>query len=117
MQERRTAQDLGGRVQKGSGSSDFAKSDVRRALDIRAECKTTSAKSYTLKLSDWSKIQMEALQGGMEAPVMQVEFQGPAGMNKKLAVIDWNYFLELRQKSNKAEELANYIHDQSMGSD
>jgi hypothetical protein len=96
-QEQRTATDLGGRAQKGSGSTDFAKSDVRAPLDVRAECKTTSARSYTLKISDWEKIQGEALRGGLEEPVMQIEFQGPAGINKKLAIIDWHTYLHYRR--------------------
>jgi hypothetical protein len=94
-QERRTAKDLGGRVQKGSGATGFAKGDVRAALDVRAECKTTSAKSYSLKLAEWRKIQEEAHQGG-ESPVMQIEFQGAAGMHTKLAVLGWYDYLSLR---------------------
>jgi hypothetical protein len=110
MQERRTAQDLGGFAHRGSGASDFGKSDVRKPLDIRAECKTTSAKSYSLKLSDWEKITGEATRGGLEAPVMQVEFQGAAGMNKKLAVIDWYYFMELRNRCLKLDEIEAGTH-------
>jgi hypothetical protein len=97
LQERRTAKDLGGRAQKGSGSSNFAKSDVRAPLDVRAECKTTISKSYSLKLHEWQKIQHEAITGGHESPVMQIEFQGPAGMNTKLAVLDWNEYLHFRR--------------------
>lgn len=96
MQERRAAEDLGGRVQKGSGSSDFAKGDVRKAGDLRLECKTTSKKSYSLKLSDIQKIQLEALKGGLEDWAMQIEFQGQLGQNKKVAVIDWHTYLEMR---------------------
>jgi hypothetical protein len=96
LQERRTAKDLGGRVQKGSGSTSFAKGDVRAPLDVRAECKTTVSKSYSLKLHEWQKIQHEAVAEG-ESAVMQVEFQGPAGINTKLAVIDWYEYLRLRE--------------------
>jgi len=94
-QERRTAEDLGGRVQKGSGATGFAKSDVRAPLDVRAECKTTSAKSYSLKLHEWRKICQEAIQGG-ESPVMQIEFQGALGYNTKLAVLGWDDYLQLK---------------------
>jgi hypothetical protein len=74
----------------------FAKGDVRAAGEVRAECKTTSAKSYSLKLDEWTKIQSEALGGG-EVPVMQVEFQGAAGQNTKLAVIAWADFEHFRR--------------------
>jgi hypothetical protein len=94
-QERRTAKDLGGRVQKGSGATGFAKSDVRVPLDVRAECKTTVFGSYSLKLREWQKICLEAREGG-ESPVMQIEFQGPAGFNTKLAVLGWSDYLQLR---------------------
>ena len=97
LQERRTASDLGGRVQKGSGSTVHNKGDVRAPLDVRAECKTTVSKSYSLKLHEWQKIQHEAITGGNESPVMQIEFQGPAGMNTKLAVIGWYEYLRLRE--------------------
>jgi hypothetical protein len=104
LQEQRTAKDLGGYAHRGSGASDFGKSDARKPLDVRAECKTTTASSYILKLSDWEKIQGEALRGGLEAPVMQIEFQRGAGLNRKIAVIDWNYFLELRRNMDILEE-------------
>lgn len=109
-QERRTARDLGGFAHRGSGASDFGKSDVRKPLDVRAECKTTSARSYSLKLSDWEKIQGEALRGGLEAPVMQIEFQGAAGLHKRLAVIDWGYLLELRKRGQKLDQIEAGTH-------
>jgi hypothetical protein len=81
-----------------------SKGDVRTAKDVRAECKTTSAASYSLKLHDWKKIQSEAINGLLEVPVMQVEFQGPLGMNTKLAVISWDHFLQMRELERQAEE-------------
>lgn len=95
-QEERVARDVGGRPTNGSGNTDFAsqKGDVRKQFDLRIEAKTTSARSYTLSLDTWQKIQGEAAVAG-EMPAMQVEFQGPMGMNRKLAVIDWHWFLQL----------------------
>lgn len=104
MQEERAAKSLGGHRQKASGASKFAKGDVRRPLEVRAECKTTSYGSFSLKLADWRKVQSQAVAGGLEVPVMQVEFQGQGGQNTKLAVIDWSYFLELRRNAAVLEE-------------
>jgi hypothetical protein len=94
-QEKRAAADLGGRVQPASGAMSHAKGDVRTVGSVLAECKTTSKKSYNLKLAEWQKVQSEA-RGG-EMPVMQVEFQGQFGMHTKLAVISWADFLSMRE--------------------
>jgi hypothetical protein len=99
LQERRAAEDLGGYVQKASGATDFAKGDVRKPGDVRVECKTTSARSFSLKLDELIKIQGEALRGGAESAVMQVEFQGAQGLNKKYAVLPWAEFLALRESA------------------
>ncbi len=96
LQERRIADDIGGREQPGSGAPWSAKGDVRKTGDLRVEAKTTSAKTFILKLREILKIRDEALSGGVEDWAMQVEFQDPLGRNKKVAVIDWDRFLELR---------------------
>lgn len=108
-QERRAAASLGGRVTPASGAtgSPSAKGDVRVRGEIRAECKTTSAASYSLKLAEWRKIQSEAGAFG-EAPVMQIEFQGQAGRNKKLAVIDWEHFIELKEGFHATNACAHH---------
>ena len=64
--------------------------------ELRVEAKTTQAKSFILKLSDINKIREEAMLGGMEGWAMQVEFQGQMGVNRKVAIIDWNTYLQLR---------------------
>ena len=97
LQERRAAADLGGSVQPGSGAMEFAKGDVRVAGEIRAECKTTSKKTYILKLAELQKIQQEALMGRLEESVLQVEFQGQVGQNHRYAVIPWASYLQLRE--------------------
>jgi hypothetical protein len=92
-QEARIAESVGGRVTSGSGNTDFAtqKGDVRKQFELRIEGKTTKARSFILSLDTWQKIQYEAGAAG-ETPVMQIEFQGAMGMNRKLAVIDWAMF-------------------------
>lgn len=104
QQERRVAEELGGRTQPGSGSGDFAKGDVRVKGEIRAECKTTSAASYSLKLADLVKIHREAALGKLEMPVMSVQFQGPVGTSHRYAVIDWEWFKQLVEIERSVRE-------------
>lgn len=102
LQERRVAKDLDGRVQPASGAMSHSKGDVRVVGTIRAECKFTNARQYTLKKSEWEKIKGEANRAG-ETPVMQVEFASPAGINVKLAVVDWNHYQGLRKRLEQIE--------------
>jgi hypothetical protein len=95
LQEKRAARDVGGNAQKGSGSSGFAKGDFRNVGNVRGECKHTSKSTYILKEEDLKKIQMEALKGGFEDWVMQVEFLGAVGRSKKFAVVDCKMFMEM----------------------
>jgi hypothetical protein len=77
---------------------EHAKGDVRKRGDVRVECKTTSKGSYALKRSEIMKIASEALMGGAEDWAMQIEFQGSLGSSKKVAVMDWQTYLDLRSK-------------------
>jgi len=97
LQEKRAARDIGGLQQKGSGSSPFAKGDFRKMGDVRGECKFTRKTTYILKEDDLKKIQLEALKGGFEDWVMQVEFVGDVGQSKKFAVLDYKMFQEMWQ--------------------
>lgn len=110
LQERRVAKDLKGRVQPASGAMSHAKGDVRTVGELRAECKTTSARSYSLKLSEWQKIRSEATRGNLEVAAMQIEFQGTPGMNTKLAVIDWDHFLQLVAGEKMLDEIVSGTH-------
>lgn len=98
LQERRIAEDIGGRVQPGSGAPAFYKSDAVAGLDLRVEAKTTSKESYTLTTAVIDKIRNEALSGGQEDWAMQIEFQGRFS-HKRVAVIDWDRFLDLKTRS------------------
>lgn len=94
-QEKRTAKEIGGRVQPGSGSMDFAKGDVRDMGKLRIECKTTSKDRYSLKLADLLKIRLEAVMGGLESWAFQIQYQRSAGIVTRIAVVDHAWFLEL----------------------
>lgn len=102
LQERKAAEDVGGRVQPGSGAPEFYKGDVRKRGDLRLECKTTGSKSYNLKLSDLEKVKAEAVMGGAEGWAFQVEFQG-ATSHKRFAIIDWQEYLDLRETLKRFE--------------
>lgn len=81
-QERMVAKRLNGRKQPGSGSSMYAKGDVKQAsgpghsLDrFLVECKQTKHASLSVK-SEWlSKISREAMAVGLE-PALSVEIKG-----------------------------------------
>ena len=102
LQEKRAARDLGGKVQKGSGSSAFAKGDVRAIGHVRGECKFTKKSTYILKHDELLKIQMEALKGGFEDWVMQVEFVGFMAASKKFAIVDCKMFMEMWSEAKPA---------------
>lgn len=101
LQERRAAEDIGGKVQPGSGAPQHYKSDVRKVGDSRLECKTTSSKSFSLKLSDLEKIKAEAIMGQCEGWAFQVEFQGSTS-HKRFAIIDWQEYLDLKAKPQES---------------
>jgi hypothetical protein len=89
LQELKIERDTGARRQKASGATPFAKGDNRLVGKLRIEAKFTTARSFSLKLSDIDKIRMEALSSQVEDWVMQVEFGRPGGVSKKFAVMDW----------------------------
>ena len=71
-QEMGLAEDTGSRVQKGSGSLPWAKSDVRKRGVFRAECKFTRAKSYSVTRATLDKIRGECETG--ETPLLDLQF-------------------------------------------
>jgi hypothetical protein len=73
-QEKGVARDLAGRVTPGSGNKWFAKNDVL-APGWSIECKTTQAKSFSLRLDVLRTAQKNALLDNREMAVI-VEIQG-----------------------------------------
>ena len=81
-QERRVARALSGRRQPGSGSSMYAKGDVKQrsseAFDLNRfliECKQTKNASLSVKAEWLSKITQEAMAAGLE-PALQFDIKG-----------------------------------------
>lgn len=95
LQEKRIAKELGGRVQKASGASKFAKGDVV-ADGILVEAKTTSLGKYRIKLKELQKIQSEALEKSFLVWVFQIEFQGAGGgAGSRYSIITGSLFEEM----------------------
>lgn len=94
LQERKRAEELGGRRQTGSGAVRGIKSDGRVPGKCRIENKSTVRRSFRVELDDLRKIRSECQ--GMEFPIFEVEFQKPKTFEviEKWAVIPWE---ELRK--------------------
>lgn len=83
-QEKRTAKEFGGKLTPASGALSGAKGDVRTGVrdgsrfnqqDFLIENKFTDKSSYSLKLSIWEKIELEALRDNFRTPLMQIDIQ------------------------------------------
>lgn len=86
-QERSVAKDLGGRLVAGSGAGPTSGGgDVRKRFEIRAECKVTEKDFFVVQYSDLHKIQQQAIKGGLEQPVLQVQFAVPRTTAVKYAI-------------------------------
>lgn len=89
-QERRAAQDVGGRTQPASGALPMAGGDVRKRGELRVECKYTDKDYYVLELAVLEKVKLQAIKGGLEAPVLQLGFRDQYGRLDLYAVVPWN---------------------------
>ncbi len=74
-QEKKAAADLGARVEANSGATKFGGADARLVDKLRIECKFTEQATYTLQLDDLNKLRDQAIIGGLEYPVFQLEFK------------------------------------------
>lgn len=105
--ERKLAEDMGGRVQPGSGNSILPayKGDVRRQGEWRLEHKYTDAvKSYILKLIDLARIGKIAMQAN-ESPALIINFRV---IGESFAVIPYSLFLEMANAFSKRERPARH---------
>lgn len=78
----------GGIRTPGSGSGPTHKADVRKYRGIfRVEAKSTGHKSFSIKLSEWQKVE-DAAYPNREEPMMIIEFVDETGRPiKELAVV------------------------------
>jgi hypothetical protein len=77
-QEEKVAEDIGGRTVAGSGAGRTSGGgDVRKRAELRVECKVTEKDYYVLQYVDLDKIRRQAIQGGLEYPVLHLRFAVP----------------------------------------
>lgn len=98
-QERQIMNDLGGRVQPGSGAFPGHKGDGRVQGATRVEAKFTYRDSYQLKLSELFKIAGECT--GMERPQFIIDFKDKfTGKDRgRFVVLRWSDFLHYYAKT------------------
>ena len=86
-QEKKVAEDIGGRTVAGSGAGRTSGGgDVRKRFEIRAECKVTEKDYFVIKYTDLLKILNQAIKGGLERPVMQLRFAVPRSQTFEYAI-------------------------------
>jgi hypothetical protein len=88
-QENRVARREGARRQPGSGAISGLEGDVRLVGQYRGECKFTRAASYSLKLSDLKKLELQA--ASSELPVFDIEFQSESPPKRYVIMPEWAY--------------------------
>jgi hypothetical protein len=92
--ERGVAEDIGGRVQPGSGNQD-AKDDIRKVGEWRIEHKyTESTKGYRLLVESLSTVIRHANLAG-EWPALVINFRK---LGRKFAVVPYELFLEIVER-------------------
>ena len=72
-QERKRAQQIGGRVQAGSGSSWRAPQDIR-SDEFLEQIKYTDLKSASISISVWKRLKADANRAGLE-PRYVIDFE------------------------------------------
>ena len=80
---------MGAKRQKASGSLSGAKGDIRKVGVLRGECKFTRAKSFSLKLEELKKIELEV--GAGENPAFFIEFQCQQPPKRYVVLPEWLY--------------------------
>lgn len=89
-QEKRAANELGGKTMAASGATRLGGGgDVRVMSKTRLECKFTENDSYRLCYSDLRKVRKQAFKA-LESPVLQFAFYCNGRKKHAYAVIPWN---------------------------
>lgn len=96
--EKKTAKQLGGKRQPGSGSGMFNKGDWKTEMCL-GDDKYTDNKSFSLRQCDIAKLCAEAMQERMRAPVFKIRFDKPIkemeDFPKEWVVMSVDFFKEL----------------------
>lgn len=102
-QEKRSAEDIGGRRQSGSGARAGAKGDGRVHGRYRIENKFCFAKSLKVLLADLQKIRSECT--GLETPLFQIEFKDKNTLRTldRWVLMPWNQAKELINELPEAD--------------
>lgn len=104
VQEQETADRLGGRVTKASGSGLFEKGDVRVKGLARVECKTTKNSSFSVTDKIIDKIENQALAAG-EIPVIEIDIRN--GERGVYVLPKWALEGLIREAQQRGEEDAS----------
>jgi hypothetical protein len=89
-QEQRVARDIGGRTMAASGACHTGGGgDARASGKTRVECKFTQQHHYVLKQDTLNKIELQAIRGGLETPVLQLEFRCGHIAPSTFAILRW----------------------------
>jgi len=100
-QEKAGAKKYGGSVQVGSGATRHAKGDVQRTGKHRIEFKSTTSRSFSVKLEDLDRIEKIAAAAD-EIPAFEVEFSGEFPPRSFTVVPSW-LFAQLLSAFNKED--------------
>lgn len=96
-QELELASATGGRQQKGSGCLPWAKGDVRKKGNFRAECKFTRHASFSITRAILDKIRSECDYN--ETPVLDITFAEATGRTAdRWVVVPYDVWLRLQNK-------------------
>lgn len=101
IQEKKTAERLGGRVTKASGAL-HEKGDVRVSGVLRVEAKTTKHKSFSVTKGMLEKIELACFGAG-EIPVMEIEIDNASPTPATAYVVPKWAFEELLEAARKTD--------------
>jgi hypothetical protein len=101
-QEKRVASRESGRRQPGSGARSGYEGDVRSPGKYRGECKLTRASSYSLKLADLRKLEIQAGHG--ELPIFDLEFCGVSPTRKYVVMPEWVYETLMEESGRRSDD-------------
>lgn len=94
--EKKTAEDIGGRRQPGSGNQWHSKADVK-SRETLVERKDTNRATYTLAHAELVKLKLQSIKEDRD-PVFLLAFNNLCGTSE-YAVIPWQDYLDLKERA------------------